>query len=62
MEITHSAGDRYKITGRNRNGTRFKAIHTNSALYALSINLWMGHVWQSKGGTGKWKKIKSVFN
>jgi hypothetical protein len=62
MEIMHSAGDRYKVTGCLVNGKRFNAIHTTNPNYALAINLYRGNVWQSKGGVGKWVKIKTVFN
>lgn len=51
---------KYKVTGKLRNGQRFKAIKTDSYSYAMSINLWNGTVWE-KQPDGKWKAIKRVY-
>jgi len=51
---------KFKVTGVLRNGRRFKAIHTDSRMDAMMINLWRGSVWQSQNG--KWKLVHRVFN
>ena len=51
---------RYKITGVDVHGKRFKAIHTDCVMHAMMINLYRGHVWvYSDNG---WRIIKSVWN
>ncbi len=44
----------YAYTNRH-----FKAIKTDNRLYAFSINLWKGSVWEVSGG--KRKLIKRVY-
>jgi hypothetical protein len=51
---------RFKVTGTLPNGKRFKAIHTENRIHALSFNIYNGHVWEMVDG--KWKIIKSVSN
>jgi len=51
---------KYKVTGVLRSGRRFKAIHTDSGLQAMGINLWRGSVWESQNG--KWKLVHRTFN
>jgi hypothetical protein len=52
---------KFKVTGVDIRGRRFKAIYTNNRLHALGINLYCGHVWEW-GDDGKWHKIKEVWN
>jgi hypothetical protein len=61
MEFTHNSGDRYHVTGIDRDGKRFK-IETSNPYHALGINLFRGNVWQVKVGQTKRKRIKSVYN
>ena len=56
---------RYKITGVDRNGKRFKIL-TNNRMHALSINLWKGSVWIKRPKIdaflfGQWKLLKRVY-
>jgi hypothetical protein len=52
---------KYKVTGYYYNSTRrFKTIRTNSAMHAMCINLWKGHVYELQEN-GKYKRIKSVY-
>lgn len=50
---------RYIITGLDVRGKRF-AIHTDSYIHAMGINLHQGNVWELKDG--KRKRIKSIYN
>lgn len=51
---------RYEITGKDRNGKRFK-IRSSSYSYAMCINLYNGSVWAVLN-TNKRKLIKRVVN
>lgn len=51
---------KYKITGTDRKGKRFKIL-TNSGIHAMGINLWKGTVYVKRNRTG-WKIIKRVWN
>tara|TARA_R100001244_G_scaffold68739_2_gene56190 strand:- start:668 stop:850 length:183 start_codon:yes stop_codon:yes gene_type:complete len=51
---------KYKVTGVLRNARRFRAIHTDSYMHAVGINLWRGSVWSMDDG--KWRRIRTVFN
>lgn len=50
---------KYVVTGVDRQGKRFKLTYSN-CLYAMSINLWRGSVWQETNGTRK--LLKRVYN
>ncbi len=52
---------RYKVTGTDRNGNRFKAIITDNYWYARGINLYNGTKWQ-QDVSGKWNVIQRVYN
>ncbi len=51
---------RYKVTGTDRNGRRFAAIYTDSAMHASGINLFAGTVWQFDGE--KYRVVYRVWN
>lgn len=61
-DFYHHNGDTYKVTGKLRNGKRFRAMHYSNPHMALGINLWQGRVHQRKGGMGKWTCVKEVVN
>lgn len=48
---------KYVITGKLRNGKRFKAIHTDTP---WNYNIWQGTVWEIVDG--KRKKVKEIYN
>ena len=50
---------RFKITGTDREGKRFK-IGTDNAQYALGINVYRGSLWQNIEGT--YRLIKRYYN
>jgi len=50
---------KYIVTGLDVRGKRF-AIHTDSYIHAMGINLYRGTVWEIKNG--KRKRIKSTYN
>lgn len=51
----------YIVTGILTTGKRFKAIHTDSYIYAISINLYRGSVWEVDEN-GARHLIKRVYN
>lgn len=51
---------KYKVTGTDRNGRRFAAIYTDSAMHASGINLYAGTVWQFDGE--KYRVVYRVRN
>lgn len=51
---------KYKVTGVLFSGKRFKAIHTDSLMHAMGINLYNGTVWQRIGR--HWRVLKTVRN
>jgi len=52
---------RYKVTGVDRYGKRFR-ITTNSSFYCSGINLWRGSKWELDETTNKYKLLVRVFN
>ena len=44
MEWTHTAGDRYQVTGITVYGQRFR-IETTNPFHALGINIFRGTLW-----------------
>jgi len=54
-----SAEPKYKITGVEVSGKRFR-IFTHNRNHALCINLWRGSVWEHDGS--KYRRIKYVWN
>ena len=59
-QIIIQEGDKFIVTGKLRNGKRFKAMHFSNWRTANSINLWQGHVLLLRNG--KRTMIKSVVN
>lgn len=55
-----SSDPRYKVTGVDVYGKRFRMVFTNR-MHAMGINLFRGSVWEETS-TGKWKRIKEVWN
>ena len=56
---------RYKITGVDCNGKRFKIL-TDNRMHAFGINLWKGSVWIKRPEVdafifGQWKLLKRVY-
>lgn len=49
----------YVVTGLDVRGRRFR-MFTSNYMYAMSINLWRGSVWEQK--EGKRKLLKRVRN
>jgi hypothetical protein len=45
----HKEGDEYIVTGKDRNGKRFRLVFDNW-IAAQSINLWSGHRWLLRNG------------
>jgi hypothetical protein len=50
----------YIVTGVLRNGKRFKSMIYKEPMWALSINLWHGSVWESIDG--RRRLLKHVDN
>lgn len=55
----HRNGDRYIVTGMDRDGRRFRRTF-DLPQWALGINLWRGSVWQERNG--KRRLLKRVTN
>lgn len=55
----HEAGDKYHVTGVDRDGKRFKLVYENYYM-ANAINLWRGSVWLVRNG--KRHLVKRVYN
>lgn len=49
---------KYTITGKLRNGKRFKAITTDTPWH---YNIWCGTLWENLDN-GKRKKVKEYYN
>jgi hypothetical protein len=45
----HKEGDKYLVTGTDRNGKRFRLCY-NDWVMARSINLWSGRRWLLRNG------------
>jgi len=58
--MSTSNDPRYKVTGVDVYGRRFRMVFTNR-MHAMGINLFRGSVWEETS-TGKWKRIKEVWN
>ena len=56
---TATAGDRYDVTGMDRNGKRF-SMQYKDWRYASQINVWRGSYWLVRGGK-RWL-INRVYN
>ena len=50
---------RFKITGTDRSGKRFK-IETDNAQYASGINAYRGSLWENIDGT--YKLVRRYYN
>ena len=50
----------YEVTGKDRNGNRFKCSTTNPT-HALGINVWQGTVWAVMSD-GSRKVVRRVHN
>lgn len=46
----HQHGDKYVVTGVDRNEKRFPAKTCHSWFHARSYNIWRGHVWLLRDG------------
>ena len=54
------SGNCYKVTGRTTDGRRFRIL-TESAFFALGINLYSGSKWvQYPDEPGKWRRFCQV--
>ena len=56
----HETGDKYHVTGVDRDGKRFKPMVYDNYHYASAINLWRGSVWLVRNG--KRHLVKRVWN
>jgi len=51
---------KYVVTGVLANGKRFKPMYFDRLIWAFSINLWRGSVWEEVNG--KRRLIRRVYN
>jgi len=57
--LKHTNMTRFKITGTDRSGKRFK-IETDLAQFALGINAYRGSLWENIDGT--YKLVRRYYN
>lgn len=59
MTIEHNPGDRWIVTGEDRNGRRFRLSFDLPGM-ALHVNLWKGSVWRVRAGSNRRERVKRV--
>lgn len=60
-KFTHNSGDKYHVTGTDRDGRRFKVV-TSNPFHALGVNVYRGSLWQQKAGDSKRRLIRRTYN